>query len=295
MHTAPDRVPETEWVPRVLFDSIGPSSATNAALARRPLYFRPSVFFIAKLGIYGLSFGSGDREDLWSVDSREGRFWVFADDTTALSPPLTEAPFEQIDIDEGVNNTDFLLDPARGPNAHGWYMVLAPDERVITDAFALSGVTIFSSFLPRTDVVDADGDPVQVGCDTKGQPGDVGENRCSKAGNSNIYAVNTTNANALLQDTAGQAVRSVQTPTYVSNPFAETGTSRDPGDPGQGDTADDLDDRLTDIMESLKGLFPSNCKFANYRIDVKTVGSDTSLQFIAPIPVCIIDQNWKEF
>lgn len=48
-------------------------------------------------------------------------------------------------------------------------------------------------------------------------------------------------------------------------------------------------------MESLKALFPKNCKFANYRIDVKTVAADTTIQFIAPIPVCIVDKNWKEF
>lgn len=292
MHDVPDRIPATEWVPRVLFDSIGTASAEISAQVRRPLYYRPSVFFIAKLGLYGLAFGSGEREDLWSVNSQEGRFWVFADDSSPGFPPLTEFNFAQINRFDPDSGTDFLLDPARGPGAKGWYLVLDQDERVITDAFALSGVTIFSSFLPRTDVVDSDGDPIQVGCSVR-QP-NIDEARCAKAGNSNIYAVNTTNANALLQDASSQSVRSIQTATYVSNPFAETGTTRDT-DAQPGDSADDLDQRLTDIMNSLKGLFPSNCKFANYRIDVKTVGSDTSLQFIAPIPVCIIDKNWKEF
>ena len=123
----------------------------------------------------------------------------------------------------------------------------------------------------------------------------MGGRKCSKAGNSNIFGVNTTNANALLQDDTGQNVRSVQTSTYVSNPFAETGTSKDIDSGDTGDTADDLSQRHLDIMDSLKALFPTNCKFANYRIDVKTIAADTSLQLIAPIPVCLIEKNWKDF
>ena len=49
-------------------------------------------------------------------------------------------------------------------------------------------------------------------------------------------------------------------------------------------------------MEILKSLFPENCKFvANYRMDIKTVRSDTGVEHIAPVPICIIESNWKEF
>jgi len=293
VHTVPPRITSSDWDPRVLFDTLGDSSVSNASQVRRPLYFRPSVFFIAKLGLYGLSFGSGDREDLWSVSSSEGRFWVMVDDTDAASSPRSETTLERIDEFDGATGNDFLLDPGLLPGSRGWYIALGPDERVITDSFALSGVTIFSTFVPRTDITDEDGDPVDVGCDSRGRPGE--EHRCAKAGNSNIFAVNTTNANALLEDLSGQEVRSLQTPTYVSNPFAETGTNRDIDSGDDGPTADDLDERLENIMESLKGLFPTNCKFANYRVDVKTIAADTSLQIIAPIPVCLIEKNWKDF
>ena len=215
------------------------------------------------------------------------------DDSTAATAPRDESTLQRIDEFDGSTGSDFLLDPGLPPGSRGWYLALGPNERVITDSFALSGVTIFSTFVPRTDVTDEDGNPVDAGCDARGRPGT--ERRCAKVGNSNIFAVNTTNANALLEDEAGQAVRSVQTPTYVSNPFAETGTNRDPDAGDDGDTADDLDERLKNIMESLKGLFPTNCKFANYRIDVKTIAADTSLQIIAPIPVCLIEKNWKDF
>ena len=44
-------------------------------------------------------------------------------------------------------------------------------------------------------------------------------------------------------------------------------------------------------METLKGLFPSQCRFGSHRINVKTISADTSLQRIAAIPVCLIEKN----
>jgi hypothetical protein len=48
-------------------------------------------------------------------------------------------------------------------------------------------------------------------------------------------------------------------------------------------------------MNKLKTLFPRNCKFANYRIDIKTIAADTGVYLIAPVPICIIEKNWKEY
>jgi hypothetical protein len=295
MHSVPERIPPSEWQPRVFFDTLGQGSTVDGTLVRQPLYFRPSVFFIGKLGAYGLALGSGDREDLWSVSNIEARFWVMVDDSSPLDPARDESSLTRIDPDQSDVALDLLLDPSIPTGSRGWYLALNENERVITDAFALSGVMVFSSYEPRTDITDEDGNPVDAGCSTRTRaPGD-GIRRCSKSGNSNIYGVNTTNANALLEDDAGQSVRSVQTANYVSNPFAETGTSKgiDSGD--DGDTADDLSQRHLDIMESLKALFSTRCKFANYRIDIKTVAADTSLELIAPVPVCLIEKNWKDF
>ena len=33
----------------------------------------------------------------------------------------------------------------------------------------------------------------------------------------------------------------------------------------------------------------------NYMVDIKTIASDTSLVCIAPVPVCLVTKNWKEF
>ena len=58
--------------------------------------------------------------------------------------------------------------------------------------------------------------------------------------------------------------------------------------------AGDVED-LETIMEEIKGLFPANCRFTNARLDVQMVSQDTGLIRVAPIPVCIIQKNWREF
>lgn len=84
---------------------------------------------------------------------------------------------------------------------------------------------------------------------------------------------------------------------FVTNPFTEVGQNKNATTSGD-DTGTDTDTLNADeiaVMEALKELFPDNCRFANYRIDIKTIAADTSLQRIAPVPVCIIEKNFKEF
>ena len=65
--------------------------------------------------------------------------------------------------------------------------------------------------------------------------------------------------------------------------------------PPQGVTLAMLLEDLETIMEEIKGLFPANCRFTNARLDVQMVSQDTGLIRVAPIPVCIIQKNWREF
>ena len=53
---------------------------------------------------------------------------------------------------------------------------------------------------------------------------------------------------------------------------------------GTGPSSDDLSEGELDMLEGLKDLFPSTCRFLNYRLDLKMVAADTRLQRIAPIP-----------
>ncbi|MEJ2085732.1 MAG: PilC/PilY family type IV pilus protein, partial [Acidobacteriota bacterium] len=142
MHAVPERIPTSSWQPRVFFDSLGPASALDATLARRPLYHRPSVFFIAKLGLYGLAFGSGDREDLWSISNAQGRFWVTVDDSNAASPARDESTLSAIDPIQADVGGDLLLDPGLAPGARGWYLTL--NEKMVTPERAKESVITLS-------------------------------------------------------------------------------------------------------------------------------------------------------
>ena len=108
--------------------------------------------------------------------------------------------------------------------------------------------------------------------------------------------VNTTNANQFLSDELSNPTRFLEVSSFVTEPFTEVGQNKnDPGNGGEGDDADDLSESEIDVMNALKDLFPANCQFANYRIDIKTISSTTELQRIATVPICLITRNWKEF
>jgi hypothetical protein len=281
------RVPETDsagrplWAPTKIFSTGG-----------RPLYYRPSVIFVARLGRYALSFGTGDREDLWSKSGLEGRFYVFVDETDKLTTlPMTEANLQQILVTNAdIANADFLLGRAEGQR--GWYMRLNVDERVITDSFALSGVTFFSSYQPDTCIGTLD--PNTNVCTP---PKNNEDKVCAKTGRSRIFIVNTTNANSFMVGADGQRTKYFMVSNFVTNPYIEQGATKNPsgGTSTGGTNADQLSASLAAVMEELKKLFPKNCRFANYRLDIKTISSDTGVVFIAPVPVCIVEKNWKEF
>jgi hypothetical protein len=299
------RIPLTDgngnpvWEPRIIFDANFDDSAVLAGIPRA-IYHRPSVVFITRLGLYGLVFGTGDREDLWNASQQEGRFYVFVDDTDQLAPaalPLNEGNFERITVDSAPQANDLLL--TRSAGERGWYLVLEPNEKVITDAFSLSGVTFFSSYRPETALTDEDGDPIDGGgtCGDKGYEQDT-DNLCSKTGNSRIFIVNTTNANPFIADPETSSLeRHMTVASFVSSPFTERSTNKnedaDGGDGGS--TADDLTQSEEEVMEALKSLFPTNCKFASYGIDIKSITAETAVQRIARVPVCLVEKNWKDF
>jgi len=277
------------WNPYKIFDTGG-----------REIYFRPSVIFVAKLGKFALSFGTGDREDLWSKSGVEGRFYVFVDDSDQVATlPMTEATLQAINasttLSPDVTNTDYLL--GRPVGSRGWFLRLDVDERVITDSFALSGVTFFSSYEPAI-CQNGPPDPVTHQCTTSS--GGNGNNNqplvCAKTGSSRVFIVNTTNANTFMVAADGTRSRYLAVSDFVTNPYTEQGSTKNPSTTQTtGANADQLTASLTQVMNELKKLFPVNCKFTNYRLDIKTISSDTGVIFIAPVPVCVIEKNWKEF
>jgi Tfp pilus tip-associated adhesin PilY1 len=271
------RVPTTSWIPKKIFNANFDAATGTEVLVARPIFFRPSVVFNSKLGAYLLAFGTGDRDDLWNNDGQAGRFYLFVDDTDKLSltGPMTEANFTRVTVTAPA--TGGTLE-ARSLGQRGWYLVLDPNERVINDAFALSGVTFFSTFKPAVNVTT-----------TKEGP------QCAKTGVSRIFIVSTLNADPFVQPPSGVTApptRQFEVANFVTNPFAEQGQTKN-ASTGVAEICDDPTKMA--IMESMKSLFPPTCKFSNYRVDIKTISADTSLVCIAPVPVCLIEKSWKEY
>ena len=266
--TAPS-LPEC-WAPFPIFDT-----------GDRPIYFPPAVVFVALRGQYALAFGTGDREDLWSLETQEGRLYMILDNNFELDDFLTEdlpktesdyAPLGGIDAEVESVGGDLLRQPP-----FGWFLKLDGRERVITRSFTLGGVTVFSSFQPS---------------ETISEEGSI----CLRRGSSRVFVVNTTNADALLEDDSRYFVIEGG---FLSAPFVETGTTTNPDKPCTGPECNPTDavvpDNLEEIKDELRALLPPQCRFANYTINIKAVRDDTGIEFLAAIPVCTVRQNWKDF
>jgi len=254
------KVTALEWEPFPVFNTNG-----------KPIYHEPTVIFVTSLGQYAVAFGTGDREDLWFKSLEEGRFYMFVDrDFTRndLFLPLTELDIQEIVLTDANTSADFLR---QGP--FGWFMRLDPEERLISEAFSLAGVTIFSTFEPL-EAISEDG------------------TICQRFGNSKVYVVTSTSANTLLS--TGDRFFTIEG-GFLSSPFAETSQTKNPSSGNGGPTADDLPDDLVSVVNEIKNLLPTNCKYANYTINIKAVRDDTGIQFLAAIPVCTVETNWKDF
>mgnify|MGYP003423364160 CR=1 FL=1 len=80
----------------------------------------------------------------------------------------------------------------------------------------------------------------------------------------------------------------------VTAPFTEQGQTKNPP-PGAPTGADDLPADQRKILEELKELFPERCKFPpGYRVDVKMRDSRGTIDWIAPIPLCVMETNFRE-
>ncbi len=269
-----DRITAAEWEPFKIFDTGG-----------RPIFFPPAVVFVGQLQKYALGFGTGNREALWATNGQTGRFYMILDaayTATSSGLPLTEANFQTILPTGGEDTgTDVLFTPTAG-KLNGWVMLLDADERVITKTFTLSGITVFTAYSPETVVTEETPQANPL---------------CSRTGTSRIFTVFTTSGNAVINLDGEGLTRFWQVPEFVTDPYTEQSATKNPVS-GDGSTlphSDQLTENLERVMTTLKTLFPDNCRFANYTTNIKTIRSDTGVVFIAPVPICIIERNWKEF
>jgi hypothetical protein len=261
----------------------------------RPIYFEVGVLFVPQRAHYALAFGTGNRWDLWAFDGSVGRFYMLLDTDFADADhndvvdaptgvsvvPLTESNYQAVAADAPFDPAspppNYLL--ATNDSTPGWYITLQPDERVITEAFGLSGITFFTSYEPQSTVESGDDGPA-----------------CSKTGTSHIFIVGTYNAigYSIPEDgTLNDRVRYTSAPAFTTQPYTEQSATKNASTPGTN--SDEITESLALIEHELQSTLPSTCRFANYTLNLKTIRSDTGVVFIAPIPICIEPTNWKEF
>lgn len=278
-----ERVDPTFWIPRVVFDANETNLGSLDTLVRgRAVFLRPEIAFVPEFNSFAVVFGTGYRDVLWSQfrasegGAQRGRLFVFIDDTDETDPVLDQDDLTRITPTSGAATAPNLLASGGG----GWYMDLEPNERLISVPFIVSGVLIFNTYTPDPQSVTTIG------------------GLCRREGSSRIYGVFLTNGNGLLSTSANDPTpdRFEQIDDFVTAPFTEPGQTKNPTDDGSGEPEPTvLSEAQAAILEQLKEFMPPYCRYASYTMDVKVSRSDTGIKFIAPIPICLVEKNWREF
>jgi hypothetical protein len=292
------RVQSTYWKPFEIFDTQG-----------RQMFYPPSVFFDSDINQYGLAWGTGNRFDLWKSDLTTGRFFVLIDTgfTAAnTTTPLTAANLQALTPDGATNpNSNFLTSPSSG-KAPGFYFDLAGGERVINEAFTLSGVLVFGTYQPQpiTSVVNSNtvcadtgdtrvfvvsldnGDPLAVRS-TPGANDGLASLGSGTAGNG-TGGVPTDRYFVLSKQLGLNITSSESRPFFTSAGAAGTGANALAPPPAPALS-------IQNMIKKLISSGPPNCRYSNKTIDVKITDTNNTTYLAAGVPVCIIEKNWKEF
>lgn len=289
-----NRVSTSYWQPFEIFNTQG-----------RQMYYPPAVFYDPTSNLFGLAWGTGNRQNLWLSDSTTGRFYVMLDNniqSTTSGLPFTAANLVQLTPDGAAvpSSTNYLDNAPASGMQPGYYFELNAGERVLQEAVALSGILVFNSYEPSTA--------------TGGSSG-----TCIDSGTTRVFVLNIENGNAISSNTAAQGTT---TTTGQSNRYLLLGqtlalnvstqpvtqvqpTAGNPNPGGTGGTgtgngstpalATCTSAYITDVNAYFKSFNPPGCRYSNQTINVNiqlTSGSSTCL---VPVPVCMIEKNWKEF
>jgi hypothetical protein len=317
-----NRVSTTFWQPLEIFNTQG-----------RQMYYPPAVFFDSTINEFGLAWGTGNRQDLWATDTTTGRFYVMIDNN--ITPATSGLPFTAANLvaltPDGapVGSTVDYLDSTPGTGKQpGYYFELNPGERVLSEAFVLSGTLIFNTYEPAP---------------ATGAAGSSGSVVCIDGGNSRLFALLITNGNPLspavaasgstpavpglasqgtvaaanqtggsaptdrymiLGETLALNITSAQNPVFNPPTSSPSGSGSGSSGTGSGSTGssstsaefcDPSSPYIQNVILNIKKLMPQTCRFSNAMISVNLGQTSGLSQCMAAIPICIIEKNWKEF
>ena len=149
-----NRITDPAWDPFPILDAGGPYEGTPRRGS--PIYFAPAAFYIPELDQYGLTIGTGDREDLWDPDNGEdvafggdplgARYFVIVDEdisfdaskyssaaSCASQLPITEACLKNFVFDQDLtNDCDPLVDCEEKTN---YLLPTDPDDDDVFDSY----------------------------------------------------------------------------------------------------------------------------------------------------------------
>ncbi len=299
-----------------------------------PIYFPPSAFFIPQLNRYGLTLGTGDREDLWVPTDKQGRVYTLVDEgftsgdltaDTALcdvrlpivdecleslawdaDPPLVDEDSEEID-----NSINYLLEP--DPTLRRGYVVTFPERfRLTAQPFVLTGILIFPIFEPIAFIPDVD---------------EIEKVVCGRTGVTRSFVVLAQNFNPVARlsgvdqgedpDVDGEIIGGDG--TVLGAPAATTGSLKSPdryhriaefttapfvdnvatkNDPNAtGPTVSDLVEEEVErgVREAIMSYFPRGSRFNDaYRVAITAMRVTTGLNVYATIPQAIYPADWRD-
>ena len=282
-----ERILDDAWEPFVLFDTGG-----------RAIFQTATAFLVPDLDQFALAFGTGNRHNLWDLDGVKGRFITFVDENyTAgdLLLPRIASDYTVIDFQSGALGTNFLSGSSTVRGSRGWVIELSANETVITQAFTLVGVMVYSTFSPQ-EQLDLDGD------------GD--EDACSRTGVSRIFVIDAESADAFT-DLDGETTaveRFISVGDFTTAPYIDQTATKNPendppppGGPNPGDrtTESVLDGRQDALQEairkSLMRFFPEGCRYnRSFSLTVNASRSDTGHERYATIPIAMCPVDWQQ-
>lgn len=259
------RVEDTAWDPLLIFDTGG-----------RPIYMDLAVFNVPDLDQYAIAFGTGNRFNLWDLDGTTGRFFTFVDQDYTVADagilPRIESDYPLVDPDGVDAAGDYLVQNG------GWGFDLDADERVITRAFVLVGVMVFTSFQPQEL---------------------VSSGVCARSGVSRVFVVDATNGDAFTNDRY-ETIGDFTTALYVDQTATKNPATQDSAG-GSGRTSENQTDPQQEalqeaIRQSLMRFFPEGCRFnKSFSLTVNAQKADTASVRYATIPQAICPIDLKEY
>lgn len=174
----------------------------------QPIFHRPVIVYTgndaSEVPQFAIGAGSGDRENIRSLNTVPHRFYFMRDPGGSTGLPLTLANLQAVNLTDANTSFDFLQ--TNGTiTTYGWYLILGTYEKVNTPAVSIEGKVIFSTFTPDPTVLDGP------------------DGTCVRKGSARTYVLDYTNANPAPVGSTSRYTQFDDTVLMVSEPIVYVG------------------------------------------------------------------------